>query len=105
MTKRKTRKVKVAVPGVGDEVIIRWVDSGFMVFRDGAENKDLHLKELTVHGVVVYRDEHKTVVASEYPDCLSDTENMLRNVVLNKAIIKCDVKGKLKGPSHCCING
>ena len=92
----KRRTLRVVVPKVGDEVVVKWVDSGLFVYRDDEPSEDLKLKELTTHGIVTHRNESRIVVASEYSDCPHDIETQQRNVIWNGSILECVIRGKAK---------
>ena len=92
----KRRTLRVPVPKVGDEVVVKWVDSGLFVYRDNEPSEDLKLKELTTHGIVTHRNENRIVVASEYSDCPHDIETQQRNVIWNGSILGCVIRGRAK---------
>ena len=97
--KGKRRTLKVVVPKVGDCVAIRWVDSGFFAYRIEDMHESLELDMIITYGVVVHRDEHKTVLASEHGDNMDDGAIQLRNTIWNKAIFGCVILRKGNG-SH-----
>lgn len=82
------------VPKLGDLVAIRWVDSGFFAYRIEGAHESLELDMITTYGVMVYRDEDKTVLVSEHGDNMDEGEVQLRNVIWNKAITGCVILRK-----------